>query len=263
MSSKARRERARAALKQEILGAARELFVSEGYENVSLRRIAEKIGYSPTTVYLHFIDKADLLFHICEETFAKLVVKGEKLLAEKRIDPLTKLKKVGRNYVEFGLQHPDHYKLTFMLQHQRDELEGRYENSMGQRMFQLLQSSVAECIAQGIFRHLDQNQTSQALWAGVHGITSLLIARPDFPWVEKERTIDLVIDSLCAGFSNDKTKPARTAKNKSVRHSAKIHRNNHENNHHNHQVIRRAGVVRWRNGDAAPRGDEQHRPHLG
>ena len=127
MSSKARRVRAKAALKREILDAARDLFVQDGYENVSLRRIAEKIDYSPTTVYLHFTDKADLLFQLCEETFAKLVAQGDKLLALE-IDSLTKLKMFGRTYIEFGIKHPDHYKLTFMVQHDPDELTGRYEN---------------------------------------------------------------------------------------------------------------------------------------
>lgn len=215
MGSKARREREKAALKREILNAARDLFVRDGYENVSMRRIAEKIDYSPTTVYLHFIDKADLLFHICEDAFAKLVAQGDKLLAHK-IDPLTKLKMFGRAYIEFGLKHPGYYKLTFMVQHEQDELEGRYENSMGHRAFEILRSCVNECIAKGVFGRLDLSQASQALWAGVHGITSLLIARPDFPWVEKDRTIDLLIDSLCDGFSKDgrKTgaaKPARAS----------------------------------------------------
>ena len=206
MSSKARRVREKAALKREILNAARDLFVQDGYENVSMRRIAEKIDYTPTTVYLHFIDKADLLFHLCEETFAKLVAKGDKLLAEK-IDPLTKLKMFGRTYIEFGLKHPDHYKLAFMVQHEQDELEERYENSMGHRAFEILRLCVKECIAKGVFRRIDLSQTSQALWAGVHGITSLLIARPDFPWTEKDQTIDLLIDSLCAGFSKEERKP--------------------------------------------------------
>jgi len=201
MSSKARRVREKAALKREILNAARDLFVQDGYENVSMRRIAEKIDYSPTTVYLHFTDKADLLFHICEETFAKLVAQGDKLVAHK-IDPLTKLKMFGRAYIEFGLKHPDHYRLTFMVQHEPGELEERYENSMGHRAFELLRSCVEECIAKGVFRRLDLSLTSQALWAGVHGITSLLIARPDFPWVEKDGTIDLLVDSVCAGFAN-------------------------------------------------------------
>src|ERR1017187_1579699 len=188
MSSKARREREKAALKREILNAARDLFAQDGYENVSMRRIAEKIDYSPTTVYLHFVDKADLLFHICEQTFAKLVAQGDKLVAQK-IDPLTKLKMFGRAYIEFGLKHPDYYKLTFMVQHEQDELEARYENSMAQRAFGILRLCVEECIAKGVFRPLDLSQTSQALWAGVHGITSLLIARPDFPWTEKDRPL--------------------------------------------------------------------------
>jgi AcrR family transcriptional regulator len=206
MSSKGRREHAKAALKRKILNAARDLFGQDGYENVSMRRIAEKIDYTPTTVYLHFTDKADLLFQLCEETFAKLVAEGDKLLAHE-IDSLTKLKMFGRAYIEFGLKHTDHYKLTFMVQHEPDELEGRFENSMGHRAFEILRSCVKECIASGVFRPIDLSLTSQALWAGVHGITSLLIARPDFPWTEKDRTVDLLIDSLCAGFAKDESRP--------------------------------------------------------
>ena len=206
MSAGNRRERQKEALRQEILQAARDLFAQEGYESVSMRRIAEKIDYSPTTVYLHFVDKADLLFHICEETFAKLVTESERILAEE-VDPLTKLKKFGRNYVEFGLKHPNHYKVTFMVQHDPGELEQRYEHSMAHRAFELLESSVKECIAKGIFHPIDPSLASQALWAAVHGMTSLLIARPDFPWAERHQTMDLLLDSLSAGLSMDKRRP--------------------------------------------------------
>ncbi len=206
MTSRDRREREKEALRQEILDAARDLFVQEGYENVSMRRIAEKIDYSPTTIYLYFEDKADLLFHLCEETFTKLVAKGEKILAEKT-DPLTKVKRIGRNYIEFGLKHPNHYKVTFMVQHSHDEMKERYDHSMGHRAFELLRSSVEECIKAGIFHKVDPGVASQSLWAAVHGITSLLIAKPLFPWVEKQKTIALVLDSMCAGLSKDRKKP--------------------------------------------------------
>jgi AcrR family transcriptional regulator len=199
MGLKDRREREKEALRQEILDAARDLFVEEGYENVSMRRIAERIDYSPTTIYLYFEDKSDLLFHICEETFTKLVAKSEKILAESS-DPLTKVKKIGRNYVDFGLRHPNHYKVTFMVQHEHPELEDHYESSMGYRAFELLRSSVEECIRAKIFRRINADVASQALWAGVHGITSLLIAKPDYRWVDKQKTIDMVIDSMCAGL---------------------------------------------------------------
>jgi AcrR family transcriptional regulator len=201
-----RRAREKAALRQEILAAARDLFALEGYEQVSMRRIAEKIDYSPTTLYLHFADKAELLFHVCEDTFQKLVKQGERVRAGAG-DPLAKLKRIGRQYIEFGLKHPSHYKVTFMVQHEPDNLGEHYEHSMAHRAFALLEESVAECMERGVFRRVDLRLASQSLWAAVHGITSLLIARPDFPWTEQERTIDLLLDVVCAGFSAN-TAPA-------------------------------------------------------
>src|ERR671939_111330 len=99
MGPKQRRAREKEILRQEILDAARELFVNEGYENVSMRRIAEKIEYSPTTIYLYFEDKAALLFAICEETFAKLAKKLETIVRQTQ-DPVEALKKGCRAYIE-------------------------------------------------------------------------------------------------------------------------------------------------------------------
>src|SRR5258705_12271071 len=99
MGTKQRREREKEALRQEILDAARELFVKEGYENVSMRRIAEKIEYSPTTIYLYFEDKTELFFAICEETFAKLSTKLEAIYRECN-DPIECLRRGCRSYVD-------------------------------------------------------------------------------------------------------------------------------------------------------------------
>ena len=76
---------------------------------------------------------------------------------------------------------------------------------MGHRAFTLLEEGVAECIASGVFRPVNLRLASQTLWACVHGITSLLIARPDFPWTEQDRTIDLLLDVICAGFAAEET----------------------------------------------------------
>src|SRR2546425_11460797 len=102
-------------LKQQILDAARELFVREGYENVSMRKIADKIEYSPATIYTYFKDKDDILDCLCEETFLKLHL--EKLAAVQRMkgDTLELLKKGMETYIRFGLDHPEHYIVTFML----------------------------------------------------------------------------------------------------------------------------------------------------
>jgi AcrR family transcriptional regulator len=201
MGPRQRREREREQLRQEILDAARELFVKEGFENVSMRRIAEKIEYSPTTIYLYFEDKADLLFQICEETFAKLTDEMEAITKECK-DPVEALKRGCRAYVNFGLRYPNHYRVTFINHPGR--LEGQpylREGSQGMRAYNHLRQGVEECVRQGRFRETDVEAITQAVWASGHGITSLLITKPDFPWVNKEKLIDLTIDIYTSGLS--------------------------------------------------------------
>lgn len=201
MGVKERRERQKQAVRQEILDAARELFIKDGYENVTMRKIAEKIEYSPTTIYLHFNDKADLVRFLCEEAFVKLVDMFEKL-GEDMSDPLLALKRCGRAYVDFGLKYPNDYKVTFMIALKPTAPEDYLrEDSMGMRAYGYLRKIVEECIRQGKFKNAELESTTQSMWIVVHGITSLIIAHPDFPWADREHVIDQTIDKIIAGFA--------------------------------------------------------------
>src|SRR5262245_7827455 len=115
MTIKDRRARQKQLLRQEILDAARDIFIKEGYDQLSMRRVAEKIEYSPTAIYLHFRDKQELVFSLCEETFGRLVRELESL--EQAKDPVSRLKQGLRRYVDFGLRNPQHYIATFVLPH--------------------------------------------------------------------------------------------------------------------------------------------------
>ncbi len=205
MGVKERRERQKENLRQEILDAARKLFVEEGYDNVTMRRVAEQIEYSPTTIYLHFKDKADLCFSLCQETFAKLAGQFE-ALGHEFTNPVSSLKKGLRTYIQFGLDHPNHYLATFVIPYRQGDAQERERylshDSMGMRAFGYLRMIVAECIRQGMFRSVDVEAASRALWAAVHGITSLLIVHPVFPWGDREQVIDLVIDSMVEGLQS-------------------------------------------------------------
>jgi AcrR family transcriptional regulator len=138
-----RQKRQKENLRKEIFDAASELFAQEGYANVSMRKIAERIEYSPTTIYLYFKDKNELLKYICEETFAKL---GEQIreISEPETDPIIALRKGLRAYVDFGLAHPNHYEVVFGMPifNQPHDEEYPYEGSMGQRTFEYLRSQV-------------------------------------------------------------------------------------------------------------------------
>src|SRR5208337_4321505 len=139
---------------------------------------------------------------ICEETFAKLVKEFEDIVASTS-DPAKQLHRAGHAYVEFGLSHPNHYKVTFMGAGHPGHLEGQkfdYQGSMGEKCFLHLRAIVERCVRQGKFRPLDLDATSQALWAVVHGITSLLITHRHFPWVDKDRLIDQVMNVMTEGL---------------------------------------------------------------
>ena len=113
MGANERRTRHRASLRREILDAASRLFVEEGYDRVTMRGVAQRIEYSPTTIYLYFKDKTELFNAVCEEAFSQLAEKLE-TLTRMRIVPLGHLRECLRLYVEFGVKHPDHYTVTFL-----------------------------------------------------------------------------------------------------------------------------------------------------
>src|SRR6516162_8906516 len=203
MGVKERRLRQKKFLRQEILDAASELFVKEGFEHVSMRRIAGKIEYSPTTIYLYFRDKAELLEQVCTETFARLSGHLTRIL-EQPGDPLEHLQRGLLAYIEFGLENPHHYRATFMMPIPEGVDKQKYSrpDSPGMQAFDFLRRSVYDCVTAGKFPSSDPEIISQSLWSGVHGITALLITfDKGFPWVDQKQLIPFVVDTLILGVA--------------------------------------------------------------
>ena len=203
MSTSERRQRHRASLKREILDAASRLFVEEGFERVTMRRIAAQIEYSPTTIYLHFKDKEELLRAVCDETFSQLAKKLERLLKAPGT-PLGKLREGLRTYVDFGLANPNQYTVAFLRPTPGERSVGGVAGGLGQsiggRVFDLLRQGVGACVESGDIRTASIDMTAQALWAGVHGLTALFITAADFPFVGRAALVDHTIDTLLAGL---------------------------------------------------------------
>ena len=106
--------RDRDAMKAEISATARRLFQSEGYANISIRRLAKEVGCAPMTLYQHFDAKIDILRTLWGAVFADLVQKLD--AAAEEADPPTRLKALGRAHVAYWLAHEDHYRLVFMTE---------------------------------------------------------------------------------------------------------------------------------------------------
>ena len=187
MGVKERRGREKSETRDKILDAARELFVTEGYEGVSMRRVAEKIEYSPTAIYVHFTDKNELFHELCRQDFARLQAVMQS--AEMPADPIERLRQIGRSYIQFGVRFPNHYVFMFMTPHLPQEPDEEDREIMGnpeKDAYAMLKRAVQEAINAGCFRDevQDAELVSQTLWASVHGVISLNIAKCKDPWVE-------------------------------------------------------------------------------
>lgn len=192
-----RRERLKQELRDEILAAARDMFVRNGYESVSMRKIGERVRVAPGTIYHYFEDKDAILAAICEETFARLDKRMEALVND-RSDPLERLRRGGRMYIQFGLDHPQHYFLTFALSNVPPKRDSVLE--AGRRSFDNLRACVRACVEADMTRTTDVEELAQSLWAAVHGAVMLMIGKPGFPFIEQNRLIDSVLDIAIEGI---------------------------------------------------------------
>jgi len=168
----------------QILAVARELFVMEGIERTSMRRIAEAAGITPTAIYDHFSDKGALLAAIAEEFFDGLIAAMERARPDPA-DPLARLRGIMRNYVEYGLTHPHEYRLVFMTVLPGFSPAGGHRGGRGRTdgapmpkgvaSFGMLEAEIGALIAAGHLRDGGKEAFADSVWAMGHGIVSLAI----------------------------------------------------------------------------------------
>lgn len=165
---------------------------------MSIRAIAERVGVTPPSIYLHFADRTDLVFAVCEEQFRRLDEVMEAAAAQDD-DPLLSLRCRGLAYVRFGLEHPEPYRLLFQS---KVTPEGYAAVQLAETAaFTHLVDGVQRCVDAGIYPPGDPVHLAFALWAATHGVVSLLLAAPEAPWGPPELLIERVIDMAGLGLA--------------------------------------------------------------
>ena len=216
-----RREREKNELRTKILDAARELFVSEGYEAVTMRKVAEKIEYSPTAIYLHFKDKDALIRDLCVHDFSSFAARFAEAAAVE--DPVERLHRAGEAYFAFALQHPRQYRFMFMTPRPPIEPEAGEAADPARNAYVFLYATVKEAIARGRLRpeHTDAQLVAQTIWGAVHGVASLEIAHGcEQGWVEWrpiEKRIRMMVDLVLGALSREAKAPSRRVRGRSRR----------------------------------------------
>src|SRR5262245_31184824 len=183
------RERYRDELRRSILEVAREEFIRHGYDGVSMRKVAEKVGCSHGNLYLHFKDKLALFECLVEEGYGQFAEGLRVPESTRRGDPVEFLRQAGRAYVAFGVANASVYEFVFILRRPGDRPHKPHVT------FERMRALVQRCVDEKHFRPVDVDIASQSLWAAAHGITSLLILRPTFPWADRGKLIGQVIDA--------------------------------------------------------------------
>ena len=193
-------------LRDELLDAAEGLLVDHGsMEAVSVRAIADAVGVTPPSLYLHFADKDELFFAVCERRFADF----EKVLREARDaagdDPTDQLRAMGRAYVRYGVERAEHYEILFGPKAQDVVGDHALEDTAGMRALAMLVETVQAAIDSGALRDDDAWVTALTIWSGVHGAVMLLLSKDaladQLPLPDADQLGDHVCDTLMRGLA--------------------------------------------------------------
>lgn len=154
-----------------ILDAAKRIFLDKGYQQASIRNIAEAIEYSPGTIYLYFKEKDEIFHALHEEGFRLLLEKMQPL--QHVSDPFERLKAMGRVYMEFAKENKDFYDLMFIMQAPVKIPEEMEDWEMGRRALDHLKLVIKDCMEAGHFQGKDIEYLSFVIWSAMHGMCAL------------------------------------------------------------------------------------------
>jgi len=184
-------------LREEILLAAERLLIERGSEEaVSIRAIADAVGVTPPSIYMHFADKEELFVAVCDERFQELDRLSEAAAAAAS-DPLDEVRRRGEAYIRFGLDNPEQYQILFMNPQQANVAIDQVEKWA---CLQHMVEAVERAIDTGMIVGDDPFFLTLGLWAAVHGLVSLLITKPELPWPPREALIEHVLVNAVAGL---------------------------------------------------------------
>ena len=203
-SVQTRREKQKAELRSELVEAAHKLVQEEGYEGLTIRKLAKRVGYAPMSVYSYFADKQDILFALAEDAFETLARRIEDHPAD---DPIEALQAVMTEYAAFGLGNPNEYRTVFMTEKTKPP-EGKtfVEMEEGNPAMKVLINRVEACVAAGKLKG-DPRAIATMLWAVGHGTISLLITFPFYPFGDQQAFVKRMCDFTLAGLTTQDVPP--------------------------------------------------------
>lgn len=187
-------------LRRRILDTARHLLVQEGYQALSMRKIADAIGYSATSIYLYFDSKDALLHALIHEGMMQLRDQLRQTAAQHPESAVRRLRALCRCFVEFGLDNPEYYEIMFQLRPERMERYPPEKYREARQNLDFFARALEQGVDDGIFEVPDVQVSASTVWASLHGTISLLLADRIDVRIDPETFIDTAIQQAIRGF---------------------------------------------------------------
>jgi len=186
-------------LKTRIIDAARQVLLSEGYRNFSMRKIAAEIGVSATSIYLHFENKDELVHTLMDQAIERLNNRL-KVQAEKHDEPIAKLEALAREYAHFALSHPREYQVIYLIS--SDEM-ARYPKEKfrkARKGYEIVTSVLEEAVKAGLINEAKPRMAAYTFWAQLHGVMSVVLSKRLDTRIDQEEFIEEAIEHIIQGY---------------------------------------------------------------
>jgi len=187
----------------EILQAAERIFVAEGYQGATIRKIADEVGVSSTALYMHFRDKDEILLEICDGAIEQLLAINETISA-RPVDAVARVRLMLDAYMGFALDNPNAYQLVFCgPSGALSEAKQEQTQALGDRCYERFVSVVREIGADGRLRTGTVDSAAQSMWAACHGLVALVLTKSNFGWAPTDELRKVMLDGLLYGLVTD------------------------------------------------------------
>jgi AcrR family transcriptional regulator len=184
-------------LRDEILDATTELLMETGHAKaVSIRGVAQRVGVTSPSIYLHFADKDALLDAVCARYFERLDEEMQRVAAG-QTSTIEVLRAQGLAYVRFARQTPELYRIATMGE---GNPGSDVDMTLASSAFVHMRTTIERLIEEGVYPPGDSTAAALELWTAAHGVAALLIAKPYLPWGDVEEFTDRVLRSICLGY---------------------------------------------------------------
>ncbi len=186
----------------EILEAAERIFIAEGYEGATIRKIADEVGVSSTALYMHFQDKACILQEISDTTLSQLLTRNREI-ASRPLDPAVRVRMMLDAYMRWGFEHSNAYQLVYCQRGPAAAPPPEEPGDLVRQCYEAFSGVVREIAATGRLRLGDADSAAQALWLACHGVVALVTARPYLSWADRDELMRVTLDGILSGLVID------------------------------------------------------------